>query len=735
VSNSGTVPVIIGNVFTVGDNFSIAANAAPLPCPGTALPPGGHCIVNVSVTQLTNPTQSGALIIVSSAGIRETILQSSGAGPFVLGLLMAGLGNGTVTVAPQGYLQWSCSIPPDQPCPLYAYPPGTSVTLTAATLGTATTFLGWGDLTGVCGGLNAGLVCGPFIMDDNKLIVATFPLDHEVLEVAPNNINFQEDVAGVVVPANIAVRVTEQSGAPAVFRVKPPAVPWISANPVVGLTPATVTFTVNPLKAPVAPGNYQAIINIDPPFVAPAFVSASLTVTSQQYTLTVAYAGTGTGTVSLTPPGGTYAPGTVVTLTATPNTGSTFAGWSGACSGTGTCTVTMNSNLSVTATFNGGTFNLLTFAAGTGSGTILSNNPGTSCGIDCASYPAGTVVQLTASANTGSTFTGWSGACSGTGACSVAMNSNQTLTATFNLASAQQFTLTTTMSGTGSGTVSSSPSGTSCGSGCLSFAAGTVATLTATPNSSSTFAGWSGTCSGTGVCTLTMNANQTVTATFNLQTATVTLSGVTLSTGSLVGGNPATGTVTLSGPAGSGGVSVALQSSTPSVAVPASVTVPAGQTSANFAVSTSAVAAQTNATISASLNGTVKTATLTLTPVPAGGGALTGTWTGTWTDTETNPSCVFTTTLTWNLTQTGSSVTGTYTVLVTAGAPASNCSSSVGGSNSGNFVQGTVSGSSVTLTSDANLNGIVFSGTVAGTTISGTGSNSFEGGPFSVSYR
>ncbi len=80
--------------------------------------------------------------------------------------------------------------------------------------------------------------------------------------------------------------------------------------------------------------------------------------------------------------------------------------------------------------------------------------------------------------------------------------------------------VTITTSGAGSGTVASSPAGTSCGSGCLSFAAGTVVTLTATPNAGSTFAGWSGACSGTGSCTVTVtagsNSNTAVTATFNL---------------------------------------------------------------------------------------------------------------------------------------------------------------------------------------------------------------------------
>jgi len=47
-----------------------------------------------------------------------------------------------------------------------------------------------------------------------------------------------------------------------------------------------------------------------------------------------------------------YAGGTSITLTATPSGTSQFTGWSGACAGTGTCTVTMNSDVSVTANFS-----------------------------------------------------------------------------------------------------------------------------------------------------------------------------------------------------------------------------------------------------------------------------------------------------------------------------------------------------------------------------------------------
>lgn len=76
--------------------------------------------------------------------------------------------------------------------------------------------------------------------------------------------------------------------------------------------------------------------------------------------LTVSKAGTGSGTVTSSPAGINcgatclvgFANGTSVTLTATPATGSVFGGWSGACSGTGSCVVSMSTNKTVTATFN-----------------------------------------------------------------------------------------------------------------------------------------------------------------------------------------------------------------------------------------------------------------------------------------------------------------------------------------------------------------------------------------------
>src|SRR5438132_4101029 len=158
-------------------------------------------------------------------------------------------------------------------------------------------------------------------------------------------------------------------------------------------------------------------------------------------TLSVIDAGTGTGIVTSSPSGigcgttcsASFSGGTVVQLTAAANTGFTFAGWSGACSGTGSCQVTMNSAQSVTATFNIIAFTLSVNSSGSGSGIVTSSPAGINCGATCsASFSSGTAVQLTAIANQGSTFGGWSGACSGTGSCQVTMSSNQSVSATFS---------------------------------------------------------------------------------------------------------------------------------------------------------------------------------------------------------------------------------------------------------------------------------------------------------------
>jgi uncharacterized repeat protein (TIGR01451 family) len=70
---------------------------------------------------------------------------------------------------------------------------------------------------------------------------------------------------------------------------------------------------------------------------------------------------------------------------------------------------------------------------GSGSGTVTSSPAGIDCGADCSeAYTEDTVVTLTANPAANSTFAGWSGACTGTGTCSVTMSQDQAVTATFN---------------------------------------------------------------------------------------------------------------------------------------------------------------------------------------------------------------------------------------------------------------------------------------------------------------
>jgi phospholipase C len=179
--------------------------------------------------------------------------------------------------------------------------------------------------------------------------------------------------------------------------------------------------------------------------------------------------------------------------------------------------VTMNANATVSATFTAApqTYQLTVQNSGTGTGTISSSPAGINCGTTCQyTFPAGTLVTLSDAPGSTSTFGGWGGGCTGTSACSVTMNANATVSATFSLIPTYQ--LTVQSSGTGSGTITSSPAGISCGTTCqYSFPAGTVVTLSDASGTASTFGGWSGGCTGPGACSVTMNANATVSATFN----------------------------------------------------------------------------------------------------------------------------------------------------------------------------------------------------------------------------
>jgi hypothetical protein len=293
-------------------------------------------------------------------------------------------------------------------------------------------------------------------------------------------------------------------------------------------------------------------------------------------TLTVAGAGTGNGTVTATgisctiTAGSTsgdcsesYPDGTSVTLTATAASGSTFAGWTNCDAPSGNqCTMTMNADKTVTATFNVVMRTLTVAGAGTGNGTVTAT--GISCTItagstsgDCSeSYPDGTSVTLTATAASGSTFAGWTNCDAPSGnQCTMTMNADKTVTATFNVV---MRTLTVAGAGTGNGTVTATgisctiTAGSTSGDCSESYPDGTSVTLTATAASGSTFAGWTNCDAPSGnQCTMTMNADKTVTATFNLTPPSCT------NTGAVFRIERATGNVCTDGSFFSGGADVA----------------------------------------------------------------------------------------------------------------------------------------------------------------------------------
>jgi hypothetical protein len=170
-------------------------------------------------------------------------------------------------------------------------------------------------------------------------------------------------------------------------------------------------------------------------------------------TVAVSKTGTGSGTVTSQPAGidcgsacAVSAPaGTFITLTATPASGSVFNGWSGGgCTGTAPCGFATNSSVVVTASFSLApvtsppppttpTTYTLTVAK-SGPGTVVSTTTGINCGSDCSeAYVSGATVTLSATGNNnGTTFTGWTGACSGTSTtCTVTMNGAKTVSATF----------------------------------------------------------------------------------------------------------------------------------------------------------------------------------------------------------------------------------------------------------------------------------------------------------------
>ncbi len=228
---------------------------------------------------------------------------------------------------------------------------------------------------------------------------------------------------------------------------------------------------------------------------------------------TLSFGTVGSGTINIDPPGGTYEDGTTVSITATPSAGFEFSGWSGDAGGTeNPLSLVMDDDKSITATFteqNVTTYTLTTTIIG--EGEVVLSPPG---GV----YNEGTAVALTAIPHSGFEFANWSDGLSGAeNPQTLIINSDKSVTANFVELPPDHFTLSITLAGAGSVTLDPLPD-TPVGNG-GEYQAGTVVTITVTPDPDNTFSGWSGDLSGTNnSATITMDTDKNVTATFDPDT-------------------------------------------------------------------------------------------------------------------------------------------------------------------------------------------------------------------------
>jgi hypothetical protein len=181
-----------------------------------------------------------------------------------------------------------------------------------------------------------------------------------------------------------------------------------------------------------------------PPLAAERDLQIRITATPE-FTLSVAR--TGNGVITSDPPGiacgadcsEPFPATTQVTLTAAPDTGWLFSSWAGCDTAVGaTCTVTLNSDRSVSATITQIPPNQFALTVTRrGNGSITSDPPGIACGADCSeTYPNATTVTLTAIPDAGWQFGNWSGCTSENGpTCSVALTSNKSVSGSFFLTS------------------------------------------------------------------------------------------------------------------------------------------------------------------------------------------------------------------------------------------------------------------------------------------------------------
>ena len=215
--------------------------------------------------------------------------------------------------------------------------------------------------------------------------------------------------------------------------------------------------------------------------------------------------------------GGTFAQGSVATVTATPAAGFTFTNWTenGTVASTSSSyQFTMAGNKTLVANF-------APVAAGNFAVNLSSSPAAGGTTIGAGSFNAGTSVTVTASANAGYTFVNWTdngNIASTSSSFQFNLAGNRTLIANFRAIPASQFAVILSSSPTAGGTTD--------GEG--SFSAGTSVTVTAAQNTGYTFASWTDKATGavastSSSYTFPLSANRNLVANFAINTYTLTV--------------------------------------------------------------------------------------------------------------------------------------------------------------------------------------------------------------------
>jgi hypothetical protein len=207
-----------------------------------------------------------------------------------------------------------------------------------------------GSIAELCEPAGGGAIYALVVAPTVTAVISSLAVDQETPPgadvVQGVGLNFLDNALFRGVPI-LGTAVDEIMALKAIVAWSPPKQGVLLSSGAAGLMPGQVTFLDPNTNAPTT------LLKVPVQAQGGTFDSTTLVVAAQPtpYTLTLGTTGGGSGAINSFPTGTSFPSGVKVMLNAVPATGSTFAGWSGACSGTGSCNVTMNQNQSATADF------------------------------------------------------------------------------------------------------------------------------------------------------------------------------------------------------------------------------------------------------------------------------------------------------------------------------------------------------------------------------------------------